>query len=86
MAQICRPGAPLKRILIVRLSAIGDVVMASAILPALRQTYPDAQITWLVEPVVAPLLEGHPLIHRVLRWPRQQWLAQLNAGKWLSVW
>jgi heptosyltransferase I len=76
----------LKRILIVRLSAIGDVVMASAILPALRQTYPDAQITWLVEPVAAPLLEGHPLIYRVLRWPRQQWLAQLRAGQWLSVW
>lgn len=75
----------MKRILIVRLSAIGDVVMASAILPALRNTYPDARIAWLVEPVAAPLLDGHPLLNRVIRWPRSDWLKLLKTGRWIKL-
>ena len=36
----------MKRILIVRLSAIGDVVMASGLIPALRARHPDAHLAW----------------------------------------
>ena len=34
------------RILIIRLSAIGDIIMASGLIPALRQQWPNAYIAW----------------------------------------
>ncbi|TQV61674.1 MAG: glycosyltransferase family 9 protein, partial [Halothiobacillaceae bacterium] len=45
----------MQSILIIRLSAIGDVVFASPIIEALRRTHPDAHIAWLAEPAVADL-------------------------------
>ena len=59
--------------------------MASAILPALRNTYPDARIAWLIEPVAAPLLDGHPLLDRVICWPRGHWIKLLKAGRWITL-
>lgn len=44
------------QILIVKLAAVGDVVMASTMLPALRQRWPKARITWLCGKGVAPLV------------------------------
>ena len=45
---------PPGRILLVRLSAIGDVVMASPLAGALRRTFPNARIAWLVEETSLP--------------------------------
>lgn len=45
------------RILVVKLTALGDVVMASTMLPALRERWPNAHITWLCGRGVAPLVE-----------------------------
>ncbi len=59
--------------------------MASAILPALRRTYPDARIAWLVESVAAPLLDGHPLLDRVICWPRSHWVKLLKAGRLITL-
>jgi len=42
---------------IVRLSALGDVVMFSALIPLLRQCYPQARITWVVSQPAAAMLE-----------------------------
>lgn len=78
----------MKRILIIRLSAIGDVVMASGLLPALRRRWPEAHIAWLVEPVAAELLRGHPLLDEVIVWPRGDWhrlLRERRYGQWLGV-
>ncbi len=63
------------RILVIRLSAIGDVVMASGLIPALRETSPDAFIAWLVEPAAAPLLRHNPRLDEVIVLPRGEWLA-----------
>lgn len=52
-------------ILIVKLGAAGDVVRTTALLPGLKDRYPDALIDWLAEYRVADLLVGNPLIHRV---------------------
>lgn len=73
-------------ILIIRLSAIGDVIMASGLIPALRARYPNARLSWLVEPVAAPLLRDHPDLHAVIEWPRQQWQEQWRAGDRRGVW
>lgn len=57
------------RLLIVKLSSIGDVVHALPAACALRRRYPSARITWLVEEPAAPLLVGHPAIDRVVTAP-----------------
>ena len=53
-------------ILIVKLSAIGDVIHTLPVLNAVRKCYPDAHITWLVEEAASSLIEGHTALHRVL--------------------
>lgn len=63
----------MKRILIIRLSAIGDIVMASALIPALRRRWPDAHIAWLAEPAGAELLRDNPRLDEVILWPRGEW-------------
>jgi lipopolysaccharide heptosyltransferase I len=55
------PGA---RVLIVRLSALGDIVHALPVLAALRRRYPEAHIDWLVEEAYAPILAMVPLLNR----------------------
>ena len=48
--------SPLDRILIVRLSALGDIVHALPVLAALKRDWPHASIDWLVEEAYAPIL------------------------------
>lgn len=48
------------RILIVRLSALGDIVFATSLLDALRQRWPQAHIGWLVQQNFAGILDGDP--------------------------
>ena len=63
------------RILVTRLSAIGDIVFASPLVDALRARYPDARISWLVQPESQELLCHHPALDEVLVWPRREWQA-----------
>ncbi len=60
-------------ILIIRTSAIGDVVMASHLAKGVRLAFPEARIIWLAEPYVAPLLEHDPDIDSLLLWPKGRW-------------
>ncbi len=66
-----------ENILIVKLSAIGDVIHTLPALNAIRRYYPQARITWLVEEAAASLLKGHPSLDRVLVSRRKQWLKGL---------
>src|SRR5438132_14009284 len=70
------PTAP--RILIVRLSAIGDVVHGIPVLNALRAHFPAAFLGWVVEGRSADLLRGHPALDRVIQVPRK-WLKSPRA-------
>jgi heptosyltransferase-1 len=56
----------LMKILFIKLSAIGDVVQTLPALEAIKKLYPDSEITWIVEEAAAGILDGHPLIDRVL--------------------
>ena len=67
------PPAEIRNVLIVRTSALGDVVHVLPSLAALREILPHARVSWLVEPAGAGLIEGHPLLHRVFVIPRQEW-------------
>lgn len=69
-------------ILIVKLSAIGDVIHTLPALNAIRQHYPDAHITWLVEEAAADLVIGHRSLNRVIVSGRKRWIAQLKSSRW----
>ena len=75
-----------QRILIVRLSAIGDVVMASGLIPALKATWPDARIAWLTEPATVPLLRHHPDLDEVIAWPRAEWQQLWRERRLATLW
>ncbi|MBU1275944.1 MAG: lipopolysaccharide heptosyltransferase I [Proteobacteria bacterium] len=60
------------KVLIVKLSALGDVVQSLPVAMAIRCQAPRAQIDWLVERPSAGLLKGHPALDRVLVSPRHQ--------------
>ena len=55
-----------RRIVLVRPCCIGDVVMATAALSALRDAFPDSHITWAVGPWSAPAIAHHPAIDSIL--------------------
>jgi heptosyltransferase-1 len=61
------------RVLIVKISALGDVVHALPALAYLKSVHPEARIDWLVEEGFAPLLEGHELLRRVHRLGLKRW-------------
>jgi heptosyltransferase I len=79
------PAASVRSILIIRLSAIGDVVMATPLIRALRARYPHARIAWLAEPQVQDLLAAHPLLDEVIAWPRGEWARLWRDKRYLDV-
>lgn len=60
------------RVLIVRLGAVGDVLRALPAVTAIRKGVPGIGIAWLVEDLARPLLEGHPDIDQLFRFPRRE--------------
>jgi ADP-heptose:LPS heptosyltransferase len=58
------------RILLVRLRQIGDVVFTTPAIARLRRSFPDAHLTYLVEPAAAPIVSGNPHLDEVLVVPR----------------
>jgi heptosyltransferase I len=68
-------------ILIVKLSAIGDVIHTLPALAALRRLYPSADITWVVEEAAADLLADHPDLDRILVSRRKTWLSEFRQGR-----
>lgn len=65
-------------ILIVKLSAIGDVIHTLPSLAVLRKAYPDANITWVVEEASADIVIGHPNLNKVIVSRRKQWIDDLK--------
>ena len=76
---------PPQRILIIRLSAIGDIIMASGLIPALRSLYPEAHIAWLAEDAQAELLQHNPRLDRVHLLPRRHWRSLRKSGEHLAL-
>ena len=68
-------------ILIVKLSAIGDVIHTLPALNAIRKHYADARITWLVEEDAAGLIVGHPALDRIIVSRRKRWARGILRGE-----
>ena len=65
------------QILLVRLRLIGDVVFTTPAIRALRRTFPDARLTYLVEDSAAPVVSGNPHLDEVIAIPRTRGLARV---------
>lgn len=61
------------RILLVKTSAIGDVVQAFPVLEYLRKRFPEAELDWVVEKPIAELVASHPDVNRVLLVDTKKW-------------
>ena len=71
-----------RRILIVRLGAIGDVARVLPMLNGLRRRFPEAEIDWAVQTKAADLLIDHPQITRLWVIPFVRWLEALSPEAW----
>ena len=71
-------------ILIVKLSAIGDVIHTLPSLAALRGLYPDAHITWVVEEAAANIVKNHPYLNAVIVSRRKSWSKDILNNKFLK--
>ncbi len=69
------------RILVIKLGATGDVLRTTPLLRAIKAKFPLSHITWLVEPISAPLLKNNPLIDKILV-PSFDTLARLQVEKY----
>ncbi len=81
MSHAARNRSP--RIVIVRLSAVGDVIHGLPVLNALRDRFPDAFLAWVVEQRAAALLRGHAALDELVTVPRG-WLKSPTAVWQLS--
>jgi lipopolysaccharide heptosyltransferase I len=64
------PVTPYSNILIIKPSALGDIIHALPALPALRAAFPNAGITWLVRTPFAPIFECVKEVDRLLLFDR----------------
>jgi len=55
----------IKKIAIVRLSALGDIVNSAVVLQFIKQKFPDVQIDWITEDIFSAILKEHPLISKL---------------------
>jgi ADP-heptose:LPS heptosyltransferase len=74
----CKDNIPIgTKILIINLDAMGDVLMTTAQLPALKRKFPESTIYWLTLKISAPLLFNNQYIHQVFSYDSDS-LAILN--------
>ena len=74
--RVTRPVfAPLDRVCIVMMSAVGDAVHVLPVISALKRQHPSARVTWILQPGPASLVRGHPLVDEIIIFDRSKGLA-----------
>jgi heptosyltransferase I len=77
-------GVP-RRIAVVMLSALGDVVHALPVVTAIKRHAPASRLTWILQPGPAELVRGHPAVDEVLLFERGRgWRAFLDLRRTLA--
>ena len=79
---------PLERILVIRLRALGDVLLATPAIRALREAYPDAHLAMMVRKNMAGAVEGNPHLDEVIicdPWYGESWSSIRKAAEFLRV-
>ena len=67
-----------KKVLIIRLSALGDTIHTLPLAAALKKQYPSVQLDWVVEDKASIFVLGNPLIDNVYELPRKKWKESKN--------
>lgn len=86
--QECIDPLPIgMKILIVNLDAMGNVLVTTSILPALKRKYPESHISWITLRNAAPLLANNSFLDRVYVWEPESWmvLGQMQFDLVLNV-
>jgi len=76
-----------ERLLLIKPGSMGDVIHALPVASAIRRAWPGVELTWVVDPRWAPLLEGNPAVSRVLLFPREEFRGPrgwARAARWYS--
>jgi len=79
------PPAPLRSVLLVKTSSLGDVVHNLPVVDDLHRALPGVQVDWLVEQAFAEVPALHPGVREVIpcslrRWRSRPWAAESRAG------
>lgn len=81
-----------RRICIIKPSALGDVVQSLPVLPLLRLRFPDSHLAWVINQELSDLVSGHPALNAVIPFDRHgglsDWwrlLRQLRASRFDMV-
>ena len=76
------------RILIVKFGALGDILMATPLLTALRQAYPQAHLTWVVEQSNRQAIDANPFIDEIVLWDSLYLRSLLSTRprNWIKNW
>jgi len=74
-----------RSILIIKTSSIGDVILTTPVAEALRQAYPQAQITWLVEEAVEDIVAGNPYVDQIVVWNRRRMRMLRHNRQWKEL-
>ena len=85
MSSEVQPNGAVKSILIIKPSSLGDVVHTLPAVAAVRDAYPAATITWVINPEWAPLLRGNQDVNHVHIFPRGDFRG-LGASTSLLPW
>jgi len=78
--------APLRRVCIVMMSAVGDAVHVLPVINALKRHSPDVHITWVLQPGPATLVRGHRSVDEILIFDRSKgWAAFADIRRQLAA-
>ncbi|GAB6137353.1 glycosyltransferase N-terminal domain-containing protein [Halanaerobaculum tunisiense] len=84
-AKLAKELIATRKILLMRLSAIGDVIHALPVAKAVRETYPQAELTWIVEKKAKDLVVDNPNLDEVIVLPKEKWKTDFKEKKWATL-
>ena len=61
----------MKKILVIRMSAIGDIVLATSFLESVKQKYPDSEIHFLIKKEFSDLVQKQPIIDKLISFDKK---------------
>ena len=74
-----RSGAP-KKFLVIDTLRLGDVIMSTPILKAIKEKYPESRVSVLVRPTIGDILKGNPFIDEIMPYEKEMDITRLIRG------
>jgi len=70
------------RILLIKMSSMGDIFHTFPAISDIKQHYPDAEIDWVVEDSFSEIVDWHPGVHKVIPIHLRRWVKARNNKQW----